>query len=289
MIPSFFIDRPRFAMVIAIVLTIAGIIAMTRIPVAQFPSIVPPAVQVTATYPGASAQVVNDTVAEPIEQKINGLSDEIYYSSTTANDGSYNLTVTFRLGSNPDIDTVNVTNAVQQALTQLPAEVQKEGLTVRKRTASVLEFMFFYSPDNKLTPLQISNYVKINVLNPLGRVPGVGQAFMFGEQDYAMRVIFSTARLAQLGLTPADLISAIEDQNTQAPVGTIGLMPIAGKQQYQLSVQTEGRLKSPRQFGNIIIRGNKGGALLRLKDVATIKLGPQSENQLDRINGHPGV
>ncbi len=289
MIPSFFIDRPRFAMVIAIVITIAGIIAMTRIPVAQFPSIVPPAVQVTATYPGASAQVVNDTVAEPIEQQINGLSDEIYYSSTTANDGSYNLTVTFRLGSNPDIDTVNVTNAVQQALTQLPAEVQKEGLTVRKRSASVLEFMFFYSPDNKLTPLQISNYVKINVLNPLGRVPGVGQAFMFGEQDYSMRVIFSTARLAQLGLTPADLISAIQDQNTQAPVGTIGLMPIAGKQQYQLSVQTEGRLTSARQFGNIVIRGNRDGSLLRLKDVAKIRLGPQSENQVDRINGHPGV
>jgi hydrophobe/amphiphile efflux-1 (HAE1) family protein len=289
MIPSFFIDRPRFAVVIAIVITIAGAIAMTRIPVAQFPSIVPPSVQVSATYPGASAKVVNDTVAEPLEQQINGLSDEIYYSSTSANDGTYGLTVTFKLGSNPDIDEVNVTNAVQQALTQLPAEVQKEGVTVTKKSSSVLQFVFFYSPDNKLTPLQISNYVKINVLNPLSRVPGVGQAHMFGEQDYAMRVIYSTNRLAALGLTPADLISAIQDQNTQAPVGTIGLMPIGGNQQYQLSVETQGRLSTVKQFGNIVIRGNKNGALLRLKDVAKIALGPQSENQIDRINGHPGV
>jgi hydrophobe/amphiphile efflux-1 (HAE1) family protein len=289
MIPSFFIDRPRFAVVIAIVITIAGAIAMTRIPVAQFPSIVPPSVQVSATYPGASAKVVNDTVAEPLEQQINGLSDEIYYSSTSANDGTYGLTVTFKLGSNPDIDEVNVTNAVQQALTQLPAEVQKEGVTVTKKSSSVLQFVFFYSPDNKLTPLQISNYVKINVLNPLSRVPGVGQAHMFGEQDYAMRVIYNTNRLAELGLTPADLISAIQDQNTQAPVGTIGLMPIGGNQQYQLSVETQGRLSTVKQFGNIVIRGNKNGALLRLKDVAKIALGPQSENQIDRINGHPGV
>ena len=289
MIPNFFIDRPRFAIVIAIVITIAGAIALFRIPVAQFPSIVPPSVQVSATYPGASAQVVNKTVAEPLEQQINGLSDEIYYSSTAANDGTYGLTVTFALGSDPNIDEVNVTNAVQQALTQLPAEVQKEGVSVTKRSSSVLSFIFFYSPDNKLTPLQISNYVKINVLNPLSRVAGVGQAHMFGEQDYAMRVIYNTRRLAQLGLTPADLISAIQDQNTQAPVGTIGLMPIGKNQQYQLTVQTQGRLHSVKQFGNIVIRGAKSGALLRLKDVAHVELGPQSENQIDRINGHPGV
>jgi hydrophobe/amphiphile efflux-1 (HAE1) family protein len=289
MIPSFFIDRPRFAIVIAIVITIAGAIAMTRIPVAQFPSIVPPSVQVSATYPGASAKVVNDTVAEPLEQQINGLNDEIYYSSTSANDGTYGLTVTFKLGSNPDIDEVNVTNAVQQALTQLPSEVQKEGVTVTKKSSSVLQFVFFYSPDNKLTPLEISNYVKINVLNPLSRVAGVGQAHMFGEQDYSMRVVYNTNRLAELGLTPGDLISAIQDQNTQAPVGTIGLMPIGHDQQYQLSVQTQGRLSTVKQFGNIVIRGNKDGSLLRLKDVAKIALGPQSENQIDRINGHPGV
>lgn len=289
MIPSFFIDRPRFAVVIAIVITIAGIIAMTRIPVAQFPSIVPPSVQVSATYPGASAKVVNATIAEPLEQQINGLSDEIYYSSTSANDGSYGLTVTFKLGSDPNIDEVNVTNAVQQALTQLPAEVQKEGVSVTKRSASVLSFIFFYSPDDKLTPLQISNYVKINVLNPLSRVEGVGQAHMFGEQDYSMRVVYDVNRLAQLNLTPSDLITAIQDQNVQAPVGTIGLMPIGKNQKYQLSVQTQGRLSSPKQFGNIVIRGNKDGSLLRLKDVATIKLGPQSENQIDRINQHPGV
>ena len=289
MISAFFIDRPRFALVIAFIFTIAGVIALTRIPVAQFPSIVPPQVQVSATYPGASAKVVEQTVAEPIEEQINGLPDEIYMSSSSANDGSYNLTVNFKLGSNPDVDTVNVTNAVQQALSQLPAEVQKEGLTIRKRSSSVLAFQFFYSPDNSLTPLQISNYVTINLLDRLARIPGVGQAFMFGQQNYAMRVIYNTNRLTELGLTPSDLISAIEDQNTQAPVGAIGLMPVGPDQQVQLSLQTRGRLESSKQFGNIVIRANKDGSLLRLRDVAKIELGPQNENQIDKINGKNGV
>ncbi|MCF3945749.1 efflux RND transporter permease subunit [Acidiphilium sp. AL] len=289
MIPAFFIDRPRFAVVIALILVIAGLLALTHIPVAQFPSIVPPQVQVTANYPGASAKVVEDTVAEPIEEQVNGLDHELYMSSTSANDGSYNLTVSFALGSDPNIDTVNVTNAVQQALSQLPSEVQKEGLTIRKRSSSVLAFQFFYSPGNQLTPLQISNYVTINLLDTISRVPGVGQAFVFGAQNYSMRVVFNTNRLAELGLTPSDLIGAIEDQNVQAPVGTIGLMPIGKNQQYQLSVQTQGRLSSVRQFGDIVIRGNQSGSVLRLKDVAKITLGAQSESQIDKINGNNGV
>ncbi|HQU02299.1 MAG TPA: efflux RND transporter permease subunit [Acetobacteraceae bacterium] len=289
MFSAIFIDRPRFAIVIALIITIAGAIAITRIPVAQFPNIVPPQVQVTANYPGASAQVVEQTIAEPIEEQVNGLDKEIYMSSTSANDGSYNLTVSFALGSNPDIDTVNVTNAVQQALSQLPTQVQQEGLTVRKRSSSVLEFRFFYSPDNSLSPLQISNYVSINLLDTISRVPGVGQAFIFGQQNYAMRIVFDTNRLTQLGLTPGDIITAIQQQNIQAPVGTIGARPIGNGQQFQLSVQTKGRLSTPAEFANIVIRANKDGSVLRLGDIARIKLGAQSENSIDKINGKNGV
>ncbi|MGH6989847.1 MAG: efflux RND transporter permease subunit, partial [Stellaceae bacterium] len=240
MLSAFFIDRPRFAIVIAIIITIAGLIALTRIPISQFPLIVPPQINVTAIYPGASAKVLQNTVAEPIEAQINGLPDEIYYSSTSANDGTYQLSVSFKVGSNPDIDQVNVTNAVQQAMAQLPAEVQKEGLSIRKRSSSVLAFIIFDSPKDTLSPLQISNYIKINLFDPLARVPGIGQVNMFGEQDYAMRVIYNVNRLAQLNLTPSDLIDAIQNQNVQAAVGTIGLMPSGKNQQYQLTVQTEG-------------------------------------------------
>ena len=244
MLSAFFIDRPRFAVVIALILILAGGIALTRIPVAQFPNIVPPQVQVTVNYPGASARVVEQTVAEPIEEAVNGLNDEIYMSSTSANDGSYSLTVTFRVGSNPDIDTVNVTNAVQQATSQLPSLVQQEGITVRKRSASILAFVFISSPGNKLNQLQISNYVTINMLDPISRVPGVGQAFLFGPQNYSMRVDYNTNRLTQLGLTPGDIITALNGQNIQAPVGSIGVPPNAPIQQLQMTVEAQGR------FGN---------------------------------------
>jgi hydrophobe/amphiphile efflux-1 (HAE1) family protein len=286
---AFFIDRPRFAIVIALIITLAGGIALTRIPVAQFPSIVPPQVQVTVTYPGASAKVVEGTVAEPIEEAVNGINDEIYMSSTSANDGSYSLTVSFRVGSNPDIDTVNVTNAVQQATSQLPAEVQQEGITVRKRSAAVLAFLFFSSPGNKLTPLQISNYATINILDPISRVPGVGQAFLFGAENYSMRVYYDTNRLTQLGLTPGDIITALNAQNIQAPVGAIGMPPNNNGQQMQMTVETEGRLSTPEEFGNIVIRANPDGSLLRLKDIATAVLGAQTQTRINKIDNNAGL
>jgi multidrug efflux pump len=289
MISSFFIDRPRFAVVIAVIITIAGLIALTRISVSQFPQIVPPQVRLSARYPGASAKVLQETVAEPIEEQINGIPDELYYSSTSADDGTYGLSVSFKVGSDPDIDQVNVTNAVQQAMSQLPAEVQKQGVSITKRSSSVLAFIFFYGADKSLDPLQISNFIKINLFDALSRVPGIGQVNMFGEQDYAMRVVYDTNRLAQLSLTPADLITAIEDQNVQAPVGTIGLMPTGRNQQYQLTVQTQGRLSTAAEFGNIVIRTGADGALLRLKDVAQVGLGPQVETAIDEIDGHPGI
>ena len=237
MLSSFFIDRPRFAIVIALIVTLAGAIAMTRIPVAQFPSIVPPQVQVTVNYPGASAKVVEQTVAEPIEEAVNGLPDEIYMSSTCGNDGSYNLTVSFAVGSDPNIDTVNVTNAVQQANSQLPTQVQQEGITIRKRSSAILTYLFFSSPGNKFSLLQVANYAEINLLDPISRVPGVGQAFLFGAQNYSMRIWYDTNRLTQLGLTPGDIITALNAQNIQAPVGTIGAAPTGSNQQLEMTVE----------------------------------------------------
>ncbi len=289
MLSAFFIDRPRFAIVIAIIITLAGGLALTQIPVAQFPSIVPPQVQVSVTYPGASAKVVEQTVAEPIEEAVNGLNDEIYASSTSANDGSYSLTVSFRVGSNADIDTVNVTNAVQQATSQLPTQVQQEGITVRKRSSAILQFLFFSSTGNKLTPLQISNYAIINLIDPISRVPGVGQAFAFGTQNYSMRIWYDTNRLTQLGLTPGDIISALQAQNIQAPVGTIGAQPTGPDQQLQMTVETQGRLQTPEQFGNIVIRNNADGTILRLKDIARVELGAQSQSRINKINGNAGL
>jgi hydrophobe/amphiphile efflux-1 (HAE1) family protein len=287
-ISAYFIDRPRFAAVLAIVITLAGVIALTRIPVAQFPNIVPPQVQVSVNYPGASAKVVEQTIAEPLEEAVNGLPDEIYMSSTSANDGSYGLTVSFRVGSDPNVDTVEVTNAVQQATSQLPALVQQEGITVRKRSSAVLQFLFVYSPGNALSQLQVSNYATINILDPLSRVPGVGQALLFGPQTYAMRVSYDTARLTQLGLTPADIENALSAQNVQAPLGAIGAPPNDADQQVQIPVEAQGRLVTPEQFGAIVLRTNPDGSLLRLRDVATVALGAQSiyrHNKVDNADG----
>jgi hydrophobe/amphiphile efflux-1 (HAE1) family protein len=288
MFSAFFIDRPRFAIVNAIIIVLAGIIALTRIPVEQFPSIVPPQVMVTVNYPGASAKVVEQTVAEPIEEAVNGLDNEIYMSSTSANDGSYTLMVSFRVGSNPDIDTVNVTNAVQQATSQLPPLVQREGISVIKRSSAVLDFLFISSAGNKLNQLQVSNYVTLNLLDPLARVPGVGQVMLFGPQNYSMRVYYDTNRLTQLGLTPQDIINALNGQNVQAPIGAIGVPPNAGDQQLQMTVESQGRLTTAAQFGDVVLRANPDGSLLRIKDVAKVVLGAQTQTRINKIDNNPG-
>ena len=289
MISSVFIDRPRLAIVIAIVITIAGALAMLRIPVAQLPDIVPPQVSVTATYPGASAEVVESSVAQPIEAQVVGVDKMIYMKSYSGNDGSYTLTVSFDLSSNPDIDTVNVNNRVQTALSQLPPEVQLEGLTVQKRSTSVLEFLALYSDDPKMDPLFISNYVLINVLDQLSRTPGVGQANLFSKLNYSMRVWFDINRLTALSLVPGDIVAAIEAQNVVAPIGRIGARPIGNDQQFQFNLQTQGRLVTPAQFGAIVIRANPDGSVLRLRDVARVELGAQNMDSETRLNGRPGV
>ncbi len=289
MISSVFVDRPRLAIVIAIVITIAGALALFRIPLSQFPDIVPPQVQVTASYPGASADVVETTVAQPLEAQMVGVDKAIYMKSTSGNDGSYNLTVSFDLGTDPDIDTVNVNNRVQTALAQLPDTVTHQGLTVQKRSSAILQFMMLYSDNGKQDPLFITNYATINVLDELSRTPGVGQASLFGNLKYSMRIWFDVQRLISLNLAPSDVANAIQSQNVQAPIGRIGARPIPDDQQFQMNLQTQGRLTTSDQFGNIVLRANPDGSFVRIHDVARVEIGAQNMDNESRLSGEPAV
>ena len=249
----------------------------------------PPQVSVVTSFPGASAEVLESTVAQVIEASVNGVDRMIYMKSYSGNDGSYTLQVSFEIGTNPDIDTVNVNNRVQSALARLPAEVQRQGVTVRKQSSSILEFLQFYSEGGKQTPFEISNYVTVNVLDTLARIPGVGQANLFGALDYSMRIWFDTDRLNSLGLAPSDIIGAIQTQNVQAAVGRVGARPTSDAVPFQINLQTKGRLSTPAEFGNIVIRANPDGSILRVRDVARVELAPANEDSLSRLNGDPAV
>jgi hydrophobe/amphiphile efflux-1 (HAE1) family protein len=286
---NIFIDRPRLATVIAIVTTIAGLLSLLVIPVAQYPDIVPPQVSVTTVYPGASAAVVEATVAQPIESQIVGVDKMIYMKSVSGNDGSYTLRVSFELGTDPDINTVNVNNRVQVALSKLPEDVRKQGVTVKKQSSALLGVIALYSPKLTHDELYISNYVTINLLDQIKSTPGVGDASLFGPQDYAIRVWMRTDRLTGLGLTMADIINAIKSQNLQAPVGRIGARPSGNDQQLQLNIQTKGRLTSTAEFEKIVIRTNPDGSILRLGDIARLELGAANMDRSTRLNGTPAA
>src|SRR5215472_9709841 len=289
MFSAIFIDRPRLATVIAIVTTIAGLLSLFVIPIAQYPDIVPPQVSVTTTYPGASAAVVDATIAQPIESQVVGVDKAIYMKSVSGNDGSYSLKVSFELGTDPDINTVNVNNRVQVALAKLPEDVRKQGVTVKKQSSALLGVIALYSPKETHDELFISNYATINLLDRIKSSPGVGDASLFGPQDYSMRAWVRTDRLTGLGLTTADVINAIQSQNVQAAVGRIGARPISNDQQLQLNIQTKGRLSSVAEFENIVIRTNPDGSVLRLGDVARLELGAANLDRETRFNGGPAA
>ncbi|SIO66606.1 hydrophobe/amphiphile efflux-1 (HAE1) family protein [Bradyrhizobium erythrophlei] len=289
MISSVFVDRPRLAIVIAFVMTIAGLLALTQIPVAQFPDIVPPQVTVTATYPGASASVVEASVAQPLEAQVIGVDKMLYMKSTSGDDGSYTLTTSFALGTNPDINTVNVNNRVQAALAQLPPEVQLQGVTVQKKSSVILQFIVLYSDTGAQDPVFITNYAVVNILDAISRTPGVGQATLFAKMNYSMRIWFDTQRLTSLNLAPSDVVNAIRAQSVQAPVGRIGARPTDDNQQFQLNLQTQGRLATPEEFGKIVLRANQDGSLLHVSDVTRVEIGAQNLDSESRIDGRPGV
>jgi multidrug efflux pump len=289
MLASIFVDRPRLAIVIAIVTTIAGALALYTIPIAQYPDIVPPQVSVTTSFPGASASVVDTTIAQPIEAQVVGVDKMIYMKSVSGDDGSYTLTASFELGTDPDINTVNVNNRVQTALSSLPQDVQRQGVTVKKKSSALLGVIAVYSPKHTHDPLFISNYVTINLLDQIKSTPGVGDATLWGPQDYSMRVWIRTDRLTGLGLTTGDIINAVKSQNVQAAVGRIGARPIPDEQQLQLNIQTQGRLASVGEFENIVVRTNPDGSVLRLGDVARVDLGAANLDRETRLNGGPAA
>ncbi len=288
MISSVFIHRPRLAMVIAIVISIAGVIALGALPVAQFPDIVPPQVGVSATYPGASAAAVEESVAQVIESQVNGVDKMIYMKSTSGGDGSYSLNVTFQVGSDPDLNTVNVTNRVNQALAQLPPEVSRNGVTTKKASTSLLQVVAIYSPKGTRDALFLSNYAKINIVDALKRVPGVGDAGQWGDLEYSMRIWLNLDRMASLDITPEDVVNAINSQNTQAAVGRVGAAPLVPEVEFQLNISTQGRLTTVEEFNNIIVRATPDGGVVRIKDIARTELGSKSADSLVRYNGRPG-
>jgi hydrophobe/amphiphile efflux-1 (HAE1) family protein len=289
MIYDIFIRRPRLAMVVSIVVTLAGLISMAVIPVAQYPEIAPPTVRVSGSYAGADARIVEETIAQPLENAINGVSGMRYMKSTSSNDGSYSLTVSFNLGTDPDIATVNVQNRAALATARLPEETRRTGLTIAKVSTDLLQVFLFYSPDSSRDQLFLSNFVTINVLDELKRVPGVGDAMIFGARDYAMRIWIDPVKLGNLGLSTQDVINAVQSQNVQAAAGRIGAAPLSKDQRLQLTVTTKGRLVTKEEFENIIVRAERDSSFVRVKDVARVELSGASFDSESRYEGKPAA
>lgn len=289
MFAKFFIDRPIFGFVISIVIVLAGLAAMRILPIAQYPEIAPPEVQVTAIYPGASAEVIAETVASPLENAINGVEDMLYMASTSSSNGMVTITVTFNIGIDIDQAAMNVNNRVNQVQARLPAEVRRQGVTVAKGSSSILQVLSFYSPDGRFDDLYTSNYVTLNVLDRLKRIPGTTNVQIFGAKDYAMRIWIQPDRMTQLGVTVSDISAAVNEQNAQFAAGKVGATPIAMGQEMVYSITTQGRLSTPEEFENIILRANPDGSALRLGDVARVELGSKDYDFMGRINGKPAT
>ena len=269
---NFFIERPVFSTVIALIMILIGGLSILGLPIAQYPQVVPPQVTVSTSFPGANAEVVAQSVAAPIEQQVNGSQDMLYMGSKSGNDGSYTLTVTFDIGTDKNIDAVEVQNRVSIAQSQLPADVIRNGITVRKTSTDFLEVIALTSPEGRYDGIFLSNYALLNLYDALGRVRGVGQVRIFGARDYSMRIWLNPERMARVGVTATDIASVINEQNQIAPAGSVGLPPVPSGQQMQYTVFVKGRLVEPREFENIVIREAGNGQVVRLKDVARVEL-----------------
>jgi len=291
MLSKFFIERPVLSNVLAIVIVLIGGVALFGLPIAQYPNVVPPTVSVTTRYPGASAQTVIDTVALPIELQVNGVEKMLYMQSTSASDGTYSLTVTFEIGTDLNFAQVLVQNRVSAALASLPPPVQSQGVVVQKKSTAILEIVTLTSPDNRYDSLYMSNYATINLVNQLARLPGVGNVNVFGVGQYAMRIWLDPQKLKSYNLVPSDVIDKVKQQSQQVSAGQIGTPPVPAGQDFQYTVDIAGRLSTPDEFGNIVIKSAAadGKALVRLRDVARVELGAQTYSQEFRVNGRPAA
>ncbi len=286
MFSRFFIERPIFAIVLAVAMVLAGALTYKSLPVAQYPDITPPTVMVAASYPGADAETVAETVGVPIEQQVNGVDGMMYMSSTSGSDGSYMLTVTFEEGTDLDIATVKVQNRVAQAEPTLPTSVKQQGVTVQSRSSNQILFITLGSDDpERYDALYLTNYANLNLTDELARVKGVGEVEAFGGGQYSMRIWLDPDKMRERGLTPADVVSAIQSQNMEVSAGSVGARPSKSNEVFTYTLTAQGRLTSPKQFSDIILRTASDGSLLRLSDIATVDLGSNSYAQIARVNG----
>src|SRR5512147_1306608 len=289
MISKFFIERPVLANVLAILMVVIGAVALLDLPVAQYPDVVPPTVQVTTRYPGASAKTVVDTVALPIEQQVNGVEDMIYMQSYSGADGTYTLTVTFKIGTDLNFAQVLVQNRVSSALASLPQSVQNQGVTVQKKSTSILLFVTLTSPDARYDSLFLSNYATINIRDELSRLPGVGNVTVFGAGQYSMRVWLDPNKLQARNLMPQDVISAIQQQSQQVTAGQVGAPPAPAGQAFQYTLNVSGRLDDTSQFENVIVKTGNSGDVTRVRDVGWVELGAQTYSQIFSLNNKPAT
>src|SRR6187399_2404278 len=289
MISKFFIERPVLSNVIAILMVLIGGVCLFRLAVAQYPDIVPPTVQVTTRYPGASAKTVIDTVALPIEQQVNGVEDMLYMQSYSGADGTYSLTVTFKIGTDLNFAQVLVQNRVSSALSQLPQSVQNQGVTVQKRSTSILLFVTLTSPNSTYDSLFLSNYATINIRDELSRLPGVGNVTVFGAGQYSMRVWLDPNKLQVRGLVPQDVINAIQQQSQQVTAGQVGAPPTPPGQAFQYTLNVNGRLDDTSQFEDIIVKTGSSGDVTRVRDVGWVELGAQTYSQIFSLNNKPAT
>src|SRR5215471_1742761 len=282
---NFFIRRPIVAIVIAIIIVLMGLFTLKGLSIEQYPFLAPPLIRVTATYPGASALAVEESVATPIEQEVNGVDNMIYMKSSNTSDGRMQLDVNFKVGVDQDTANVLTQNRVSSAQARLPQEVIQQGVTVKKQSPSILMVISLYSPKDTYDANFLINYCGINLRDQLLRIPGIAQVDLFGGTDYGMRIWLKPDRMAQLGLTPSDVINAIKEQNLLAPAGRIGASPSPQTQKFTYTVSAPGRLITPEEFENIIVRETADGSQIRIRDVGRAELGAQGYDSFGRLNG----